>query len=290
MVGDGEAETGPLEGSWKGVRFLNPARDGAVLPILHLNGYKISGPTVLGRAPDDEVIALLARPRLRARMSSRATTRARCTTSSRRRSTRCLRRDPRDPGGERASRRQRERPLWPAIVLRTPKGWTGPKVVDGMPVEGTFRAHQVPLAGVARTRSTWRMLEEWMRSYRPEERFDEAGRLGRRSSPALAPSGRSAWAQPARQRRQAAAAARSRPTSRTTPSTVERPADARCETTRPLGELLRDVYRRQRRADFRLFCPDETNSNRLGAVFEVEDRCLMDARPDDEDHVAPRAG
>ena len=170
VVGDGEAETGPLEGSWKSVRFLNPARDGAVLPILHLNGYKISGPTVLGRSTDAEVVELLHAhgydvhlveghdPALVHR--SLAATLDACHARIRE-----IQRAARDRGFE-------GRPRWPAIVLRTPKGWTGPAELDGLPVEGTFRAHQVPLPAVRTDAGQLAALEAWMRSYGPEELFD----------------------------------------------------------------------------------------------------------------------
>src|SRR5207245_5227427 len=184
--GDGEAEAGPLEGSWKGVSFLNPARDGAVLPVLHLNGYKISGPTVLGRDRDDEIVRLLsghgydvhvvagADPMLVHRDLAATLDVSWATIRS-------IQDDARRNG-------VRERPRWPAIVLRTPKGWTGPKVVDGRPVEGTFRSHQVPLPNVKANASHLAMLEAWMRSYRPEELFDSRGRLVPQLA-ALAPAG-----------------------------------------------------------------------------------------------------
>src|SRR5262245_50759893 len=176
VVGDGEAETGPLEGSWKGIRFLNPARDGAVLPILHLNGYKIAGPTVLGRARAEETLALLrghgyephvveAGDDLPAAHQAFAATLDTCWQRIR-----AIQDDARAHGVSR-------RPEWPVIVLRSPKGWTGPKVVDGVQIEGTFRAHQVPLSGVRDNPEHLALLEEWMRSYHPERVFDESGRL-----------------------------------------------------------------------------------------------------------------
>ncbi|MES1206477.1 MAG: phosphoketolase, partial [Pseudomonadota bacterium] len=186
VVGDGEAETGPLEGSWKGISFLNPARDGAVLPILHLNGYKISGPTVLGRATDEEVAALLRGhgydPRFVAGDDPAVVHRAFAAALA---------------GAldaiadiQKTSRTSGVgfRPRWPALVLRTPKGWTGPKTVDGVRVEGTFRAHQVPLAEVRSNPAHLAMLESWMRSYRPETLFDDQGRLIERLR-AVPPSG-----------------------------------------------------------------------------------------------------
>jgi len=186
VVGDGEAETGPLAGSWKGVRFLNPVRDGAVLPVLHLNGWKISGPTVLGRSTDDDVAAMLGGAGYEVHSvegddpaavhRAMAATLARCWQRIHAIQTRARR----DGLGE--------RPRWPAIVLRTPKGWTGPAVVDGVQVEGTFRAHQVPLANVRESPAHLAMLEARMRSYRPEELFDGDGRPVP-SLRALAPKG-----------------------------------------------------------------------------------------------------
>jgi xylulose-5-phosphate/fructose-6-phosphate phosphoketolase len=284
VVGDGEAETGPLEGSWKGVRYLNPARDGAVLPILHLNENKISGPTALGRAPTEEIAELLSGHGYDARFVEGTDPRAvhrefaavleRCRAEIRA-----------------AQRRARAgeldgRPVWPAIVLRTPKGWTGPKQVDGVPVEGTFRAHQVPLPGVREDPAHLAQLEEWMRSYRPQERFDEAGGLVAELA-ALAPSGekRMGATPHANGGRRLVALEIPDPGGYEFP--VSSPASERAESTKRLGALLRDVYSANAEAsNFRLFCPDETNSNRLGAVFEVSDRCLMDARPED-DHVSP---
>jgi xylulose-5-phosphate/fructose-6-phosphate phosphoketolase len=294
VIGDGEAETAPLEGSWKGVRFLNPARDGAVLPILHLNENKISGPTVLGRAPEEEIRQLLAGhgydcrfvtgsdPRQVHREFAAALEQCRAAIVAIKEEARSGRTQERPGADEPRPGRTGRRPRWPAIVLRTPKGWTGPKEVDGLPVEGTFRAHQVPLGGVRENPRHLAMLEEWMRGYRPQERFDEAGRLVPELA-ALAPRGeRRMGATP-----HANGGRRLVPLDLPDPASyalaVERPGDERAESTRRLGELLRDLYSASAgSANFRLFCPDETNSNRLGAVFEVTDRCLMDARPEDE--------
>jgi xylulose-5-phosphate/fructose-6-phosphate phosphoketolase len=283
VVGDGEAETGPLEGSWKGVRFLNPARDGAVLPILQLNENKISGPTVLGRAPEPEITQLLAGHGYEARFVAGSEPRqvhrdfAAALAESRAEIGRIQRRA--RVGGANG------RPRWPAIVLRTPKGWTGPKEVDGVRIEGTFRAHQVPLGGVRENPGHLALLERWMRSYRPEERFDPAGRLVPELA-ALAPEGeRRMGATP-----HANGGRRLVPLKLPDPAdyalAVEHPGSEHAESTKRLGELLRDLYTANP-DNFRLFCPDETNSNRLDAVFEVEDRCLMDAFPED-DHVSPQ--
>jgi xylulose-5-phosphate/fructose-6-phosphate phosphoketolase len=285
VIGDGEAETGPLEGSWKGVRFLNPARDGAVLPILHLNESKISGPTVLGRAREWEIGDLLAGHGYECRIVAGDDPRrvhgdfAKALGECRE-GIAAIQAHARDGGG--AVRR----PRWPAIVLRTPKGWTGPKQVDGVAVEGTFRSHQVPLGGVRENPEHLAMLERWMRSYRPEERFDAAGRLVPELA-ALAPAGEKRMGATAH----ANGGRRLVPLQIPDPADyaieVERPGGERAESTRRLGELLRDLYSaNSEAANFRLFCPDETDSNRLGAVFEVEDRCLVDARPDDE-NVSP---
>jgi xylulose-5-phosphate/fructose-6-phosphate phosphoketolase len=286
VIGDGEAETGPLEGAWKGVRFLNPARDGAVLPILHLNEHKISGPTAWGRAPDEELAAFLHghgyAPSFVAGSDVREVHRAFAAALQDAHETiRAAQRAARE-GGVRA------RPRWPAIVLRTPKGWTGPREVDGIPVEGTHRSHQVPLAGVRDDTAHLAQLEAWLRGYRPEERFDDAGRLVPRLA-ALTPDGDLRMgATP-----HGNGGRRLRPLDLPDPAAyaidVPRPGTERAESTRRLGAVLRDLYDRDRdhaRAGepgrFRLFCPDETNSNRLGAVFEVEERCLMDARADDD--------
>ena len=286
VIGDGEAETGPLEGSWKGVRFLNPARDGAVLPILHLNENKISGPTVLGRAPAADVTGLLEAhgyaPRVVAGTEPHTVHREFAAVLEEcRAEIRAIQAEARAASAAVASR-----PRWPAIVLRTPKGWTGPKQVDGVPVEGTWRSHQVPLPGVRENPAHLAQLEEWMRSYRPERRFDESGALVPELA-ALAPTG---------ERRMGATPHANGgrllvPLEIPDPSdyavAVERPGAERAESTKRLGQLLRDLYTANAEtANFRLFCPDETNSNRLGAVFEVSDRCLMDAAPGD-DHVSP---
>src|SRR5581483_11255890 len=186
VIGDGEAETGPLSGSWQGISFLNPARDGAVLPILHLNGYKISGPTVFGRAELGAVKAILSgygwEPIVVDGDDSPVVHRALAAALD----------DSFDRIQEIWEHARRgetgERPRWPAVVLRTPKGWTGPKEVDGEPVEGTFRAHQVPLPNVRENPEHLRLLEEWMRSYRSNELFDSMGRF-RTELAALAPSG-----------------------------------------------------------------------------------------------------
>ncbi|GAB2649104.1 phosphoketolase family protein [Prescottella soli] len=281
VVGDGEAETGPLSASWKAPFFLDPAHDGAVLPILHLNGYKISGPTVLGRRSDEEVLALLHAfgwdPVLVAGDDPAQVHRDMAETVDRAYTaiTR-IRRDARESGFT-------ERPRWPAIVLRTPKGWTGPSIVDGLEVEGTFRAHQVPVADVRDDPTHLRILEQWMLSYRPEEQFDAQGRLVPELA-ALAPDGdRRMGANPHGNGGQLLRALEL-PAADRYAVEVPSPGAVHHETTRPLGEFLRDVYVANP-DNFRLFCPDETNSNRLGAVFEVTDRCFVGTLIPGDDHV-----
>jgi xylulose-5-phosphate/fructose-6-phosphate phosphoketolase len=281
VVGDGEAETGPLAASWTAPFFLNPVRDGAVLPILHLNGAKISGPTVLGRRTDEDVEALLRangwepvtvsgdQPGKVHRALAAALDNAYATI-------RDIQRDARDagPGDTGTGRNRTTAARWPAIILRTPKGWTGPESVDGSPVEGTFRAHQVPLSGVKDDPEHLALLEQWMRSYQPESLFDDGGRLLPELA-ALAPEGRL--------RMGAAPWANGQPSvPLEIPDLAQyavdpgQPGSTSIETTKPLGELFRDLYTgTEDNPRFRLFCPDETNSNRLGAVFEATDRCLM---------------
>jgi len=269
VVGDGEAETGPLEGSWKGISFLNPARDGAVLPVLHLNGAKIAGPTVLARKDPEEVRSLFEGhgydvievegddlPGMHHRVAQALATayaRIRAIQASAR-------------GGDWDGRR----PRWPMIVLRSPKGWTGPDVVDGIQVSGTWRAHQVPLSGVRENPEHLVLLEQWLRSYRPDELFDADGRL---TEVVLAanPDGPLRMSASPHANAGSGAGDLDLPDFRDYALPVEEPATTKAESTRQLGAMLADVYRRNPH-DFRLFCPDETNSNRLGAVFEVSDR------------------
>jgi xylulose-5-phosphate/fructose-6-phosphate phosphoketolase len=284
VVGDGEAETGPLEGSWKGNRFLNPVRDGAVLPILHLNEYKISGPTIWGRESDDRIGSFLTGHGydpvfVEGSDPMKVHQEFAVALETAILKIREIQSNARKNGFT-------ERPVWPAIVLRTPKGWTGPKIVDGLPVEGTFRAHQVPLAGVRDNAAHLKLLEEWMQSYRPEELFDEKGKF-REEYAALAPKGkRRMGANP-----HANGGLVSVPLDLSDYTDyareVPKPGTVQLESTRALGELLRDTFKRNaKQANFRLFCPDETNSNRLGAVFDATTRCLVSRLIDIDDHVS----
>jgi xylulose-5-phosphate/fructose-6-phosphate phosphoketolase len=268
VVGDGEAETGPLATAWHSNKFLNPAADGAVLPILHLNGYKIANPAVLARIPHEELEQLMRgygwTPYFvegddPARMHPlMAATLDRAIADIRR-----IQHAARHEGNT-------DRPLWPMIVLRTPKGWTGPKMVDGEQVEGTFRSHQVPLGQLADNPEHLNRLEEWLRSYRPGELFDDAGRF-RPDLQALAPEG---------ERRMGASPYANGglllkdldlPAFREYAVEVRQPGSVTAEDTRVLGSYLRDVVRRNM-CNFRIWGPDETLSNRLGAVFEASPR------------------
>ncbi|MEE6307686.1 phosphoketolase family protein [Plantactinospora veratri] len=286
VVGDGEAETGPLEGSWKGVSFVNPARDGAVLPILHLNDAKIAGPTVLARKDPAEVRALLEGHGYQVIEVDAADLpgshhRFAATLAEAWGRIRAIQRAAR--GGDWDG----SRPRWPLIVLRSPKGWTGPEEVDGVRVTGSWRSHQVPLSGVRDNPEHLALLERWLRSYRPEELFDKAG----------APTATVRELPPRADLRMSASPHANGgrltrdldlPDFRDYAVDVPAPAKLRAESTRRLGELLRDVYRRNPDT-FRLFCPDETNSNRLGAVFEASDRAFME-RVTDADVAIGRDG
>ncbi len=274
VVGDGEAETGALAASWHCNKFLNPARDGAVLPILHLNGYKIANPTVLGRMSDGELVQLFAgygydpyfveghEPDVMHQLMAG-------TLDTVIAEIRSIQHKARLQGVT-------ERPVWPMIILRTPKGWTGPRVVDGKPVEGTWRAHQVPLAELATKPEHLRQLEEWMKSYRAEELFDHTGKLIPELAE-LAPKG---------ERRMGANPHANgglllkdlvMPDFRDYAMQVVKPGTANAEATRELGKFLRDVMRLNKDAkNFRVFGPDETASNRLEAIYEATDKILME--------------
>ncbi len=287
VVGDGEAETGPLAASWHSNKFLNPVTDGAVLPVLHLNGYKIANPTVLARIPESELAELMRgygyAPHFVTGSDPADVHRQLAAT---------LDEVMDDVAGiqqrarnDAATARGVDRPLWPMIVLRTPKGWTGPKEVDGVKVEGTFRAHQVPLAET-RTNSAHRaMLEEWMRSYHPEDLFGATGTLIPELQ-ALAPlGGRRMSANP-----HANGGLLLRdlvmPDFRDYAVSVDNPATTTSAATARLGEFLRDVIARNP-DNFRIMGPDETASNRLQAVFQTTDRAWDAETIDGDDHLAP---
>ena len=285
VVGDGEAETGPLAASWHSNKFLNAARDGAVLPVLHLNGYKIANPTVLARIPGRELRALLEgygyAPRFVEGSEPEAMHQLMAATLD----------EVADEIAaiqERARGGDHSRPAWPMIVLRTPKGWTGPKLVDGLPAEGSFRSHQVPLSNLATNPEHLAQLETWMRSYGPDELFDEGGAL-RPELAAMAPQG--ARRMGANPHANGGLLLRDLilPDFRAYAVDVPEPARTSSEATRVLGGFLRDVMRANaEHSNFRLFGPDETASNRLGAVFEATDRVWeARARLPTDDHLAP---
>ena len=283
IIGDGEAETGPLATGWHSNKFLNPVTDGAVLPILHLNGYKIANPTVLARIGDDELTSLLEGyghevhwvsgddpAEMHQLMAATLDTVIERVTSI-----------------QRAAREQgvTERAPWPMIVLRSPKGWTGPKFVDGLPTEGTWRSHQVPLAEVRTNPDHLAALESWLRSYRPEELFDESGAL----VPELA-------SLPPKSHRRMSANPHANggrllrdlvlPDFREYGVPVAKPGTTFTEATRVLGSFLRDVVTANPKS-FRVFGPDEVASNRLGSVFEVTNRQWEAEVLDTDDHLAP---
>ena len=284
VVGDGEAETGPLATSWHANKFLNPARDGAVLPILHLNGYKIANPAVLARIPDEELDALLRGygylPQIVAGNEPMVVHQLLAATLDDAVTTiKDIQRAARDG--------KRGRPRWPVIVLRTPKGWTGPAEVDGVPVEDTWRSHQVPLPAVRENPSHLAQLERWLRGYGPVELFDAEGR----PRPELID-----WL-PAGLRRMGANPHANgglllrdlvMPDFRDYATPVDKPGSSQSEPTRVLGAMLRDVVRlNAKQQNFRLFGPDETESNRLGAVYEATGKAWQAAlRPTDE-HLDP---
>ncbi len=285
VVGDGEAETGPLATGWQGNKFLNPASDGAVLPILHLNGYKIANPTIFARIDREELQDYLRgcgyEPYIVAGDDPSTMHQLMAATLDRViGEIRKIQSDARSKGLPR-------RPRWPAIVLQTPKGWTGPKVVDGKQVEGTFRAHQVPLAEVRTNPAHLKMLEEWMRSYRPEELFNSAGRL-KPELAELAPQGTRRMGANPHTNGGALLRDLKIPDFREYAVKVPSPGAVDGEDTRVLGAFLRDVIKlNQKPRTFRIFGPDETASNRLTAVFEASDRQWNATIVPGDDHLAP---
>jgi xylulose-5-phosphate/fructose-6-phosphate phosphoketolase len=283
VIGDGEAETAPLEGGWKGNKFLNPVRDGAVLPILHLNGYKISSPTVEARTSDEELVQLYTGRGysvyfVEGDNPEDAHQEFAAALDQSYAGIRAIQEDARKNG-------LRGTPKWPMIVLRTPKGWTGPKEIDGVPIEGTFRAHQVPLANVRTNGEHLRMLEAWMKSYEPEKLFTLDGHLVPELAE-LAPSGdRRMGANP---HVNGGRLLKALVLPDFTNYALEVPAPGRvvAEAPRKLGEFLRDTLR-QNPDNFRVFCPDEVNSNRLNAVFEATTRCSVEPTVSIDEKVSP---
>ncbi len=283
VVGDGEAETGALATSWHSNKFLNPAKDGAVLPILHLNGYKIANPTVLARIPESELRELLegyghdpvfvegddpteVHQAMAAAMDWALDGIARIQQAAR-------------GGGS------NERPSWPMIVLRTPKGWTGPKVVDGKQVEGTYRAHQVPITDFAAHPEHIGILDDWMHGYKPEELFDRNGRLVPELA-ALAPRGRRRMSANPHANGGELLVDLRLPDFRHYGVKVDKPGTTSSEATRVLGEWLRDVIA-ENPNNFRLMGPDETASNRLNAVFDKTDKVWEAQTVPGDDHLSP---
>jgi xylulose-5-phosphate/fructose-6-phosphate phosphoketolase len=286
VVGDGEAETGPLAASWHCNKFLNPVSDGAVLPILHLNGFKIANPTVLARIPEPELVDLLRgygwEPRIvsgdRPAVVHQDLARVLDEVLDR-------------IGGIQAESRMNggmARPTWPMIVLRTPKGWTGPKEVDGKQTEGSWRSHQVPLAETRANADHLRQLEAWMRSYEPEELFDQTGRL-RPELAALAPQDERRMGANPHANGGSILRDLHLPDFRDYALDVEQPGVTTGEATRVLGRFLRDVMAANSGdRNFRVFGPDETASNRLDALFEVTGRTWMgEIRPGDDEYLDP---
>ena len=284
VVGDGEAETGPLATSWHSNKFLNPAHDGAVLPILHLNGYKISSPTVLARISHDELDQLLRgygyephfvegdQPgQMHSTMAAtldRAIEKIRTIQSAARSTT------------------NSKRPMWPMIILRTPKGWTGPKEVDGLQTEGSWRSHQVPLANVARNPEHLQILEAWLQSYRPAELFDTDGKLIPELAE-LAPKGKRRMGANPHANGGALLRDLEMPNFWEYAVNVPSPGAVTAEATRVTGTFLRDVIKLNlEQRNFRVFGPDETESNRLGSVFEVTDRVFLGELKSSDTHIS----
>ena len=285
VVGDGEAETGPLATSWHSNKFLNPRRDGAVLPVLHLNGYKISGPTVLARMSNEELTHLMVgygyKPHFVEGDQPESMHQLMAGTLDRVLSEiRSIQEDARQNG----SRNHPQRPQWPMIVLRSPKGWTGPKIVDNKPAEGSFRSHQVPLSELATKPEHLRQLEEWLRSYLPHELFDEQGTL-KGELAEFAPKGSRRMGANPHANGGLLLKDLKLPDYRTYAVDVAEPGTVEGQATRVMGRFLRDIMKLNPE-HFRLMGPDETASNRLDAVFEVTDRMWFEPLPTDE-HASP---
>ena len=284
VVGDGEAETGPAATAWHSNKFLDPARDGAVLPILHLNGYKIANPAILARIDHAELEKLFvgygykpyfvegSDPDLMHEAMATALDRSLDDIVAIQRSARAA--------------KSITRPQWPMIILRSPKGWTAPKEIDGLKVEGYWRAHQVPVADMS-TPEHVKVLDQWMHSYRPEELFDEQGRLQPELA-ALPPKGARRMSANPHANGGLLLKPLKMPDFRDYAVTVKSPGSETAESTRVMGTFLRDIMKLNQEArNFRVMGPDETNSNRLGALFEVTDRAWVAETLPEDDHLAP---
>jgi len=284
VVGDGEAETGPLATSWHSNKFLNPARDGAVLPILHLNGYKIANPTVLGRMSNAELEHLFEgygyKPHFIEGHDPEPMHQLMAHTLD------SIVAEIRGIQEKARTARATDRPAWPMIILRTPKGWTGPKVVDGKPVEDTWRAHQVPVTDFTSRPEHLKILDEWMRSYRAQELFDSKGKLIPELAE-LAPKGDARMGANPHANGGLLLKDLVMPDFRDYAVRVPKPGNEISEATRVLGSFLRDIMKLNAESrNFRVFGPDETASNRLDAVYEVTDKVLMEPLLPTDEHIS----
>jgi len=285
VIGDGEAETGALAASWHSNKFLNPVRDGAVLPILHLNGYKIANPTVLGRLSDEELTSLLIgyghKPYfVEGHDSDIMHPLMAETLETVIAEIKAIQREARIDGFS-------GRPQWPMIVLRSRKGWTGPKFVDGLPTENSFRSHQVPLAELATKPEHLRMLEEWMLSYKPEELFDDEGKLVPELAD-LAPKGERRMGANPHANGGRLLKDLKMPDFRNYAVDVPKPGTIKAEATRVTGHFLSDIVKSNAaKQNFRVMGPDETASNRLGDIFEATNRVSVQPILPTDDHLAP---
>jgi xylulose-5-phosphate/fructose-6-phosphate phosphoketolase len=284
VVGDGEAETGPLAASWQGPKFLNPATDGAVLPILHLNGYKLSGPTLLARMGDDELVDYFTGLRYETRIVAgdepaavhRQMWDALEWANGRRKE---IQGEARRHGADGV-------PAWPLIALRTPKGWGCPRELDGRPVEGTFHAHQIPISDPRGDPGHLAVLDTWLRSYRPDELFDDLGAPSEQVL-SICPRGHLRLGQSQRANGGTRLKDLDQPDWRDYCVHVPAPGQVEGEATKAAARYLRDVFvRNEEERNFRLFCPDETSSNRLDAVYEVTSRAWMDPLVDTDEHLS----
>ncbi|PYS55236.1 MAG: phosphoketolase [Acidobacteria bacterium] len=285
VVGDGESETGPLAASWHSNKFLNPARDGAVLPILHLNGYKIANPTVLGRLSDDQLIHLFTgygyKPYFVEGHEAEAMHQLMAATlDTAVKEIHLIQEETRAKGSAML-------PVWPMIILRSPKGWTGPKFVDGKPVEGTWRAHQVPVDDFERKPEHLTILEDWLKSYQPEALFDESGTLIPELAE-LAPKGNRRMGANPHANGGLLLKDLIMPDFRTYAIPTAKPGTETAESTKALGAFLRDVMKlNQEAGNFRVFGPDETASNRLDALYQATDKEWMEQLLSTDEHLSP---